>query len=250
MTDAVHAKGGRIVLQLWHVGRQSHIDLQPNGEAPVAPSAIAAKGHAYTRHGEAEFSAPRALELQEIPAVVEEFRSGAQRALRARAKLFDDGGDLLQLQRAGRRELGFAMAGVGVALRGDRGRSDGRFAVGLEVYVRLAAHMPQLQHDASALGVDGVGHPMPALDLVVGIDARSAGVAVAPDRNRRRLGDDQPAFGRALGIVFHHQIARDVAGVRAHSRQRRHDDAVREGIGADDGRREQSAHFQLHDLLG
>ena len=83
VTDAVHAKGGRIVLQLWHVGRQSHVDLQPNGEAPVAPSAIAAKGHAYTRHGEAEFSAPRALELQEIPAVVEEFRSGAERALRA-----------------------------------------------------------------------------------------------------------------------------------------------------------------------
>ena len=59
VTDAVHAKGGRIFQQLWHVGRQSHVDLQPNGEAPVAPSAIAAEGYAYTKHGEAAFSMPR-----------------------------------------------------------------------------------------------------------------------------------------------------------------------------------------------
>jgi N-ethylmaleimide reductase len=83
VTDAVHAKGGRIFQQLWHVGRQSHVDLQPNGEAPVAPSAIAAEGYAYTKHGEAPFSMPRALELHEIPDIIEEFRSGAERALRA-----------------------------------------------------------------------------------------------------------------------------------------------------------------------
>ena len=83
VTDAVHAKGGRIFQQLWHVGRQSHVDLQPNGEAPVAPSAIAAEGYAYTRRGEAPFSVPRALELHEIPDIIEEFRSGAERALRA-----------------------------------------------------------------------------------------------------------------------------------------------------------------------
>jgi N-ethylmaleimide reductase len=52
--------GGRIFLQLWHVGRQSHTDLQPNGEPPVAPSAIAAEGYAYTRQGEVPFSMPRA----------------------------------------------------------------------------------------------------------------------------------------------------------------------------------------------
>ena len=83
VTDAVHAKGGRIFQQLWHVGRQSHVDLQPNGEAPVAPSAIAAEGYAYTKRGEAPFSIPRALELHEIPGIIEEFRSGAERALRA-----------------------------------------------------------------------------------------------------------------------------------------------------------------------
>ena len=83
VTNAVHAKGGRIFQQLWHVGRQSHVDLQPNGDAPVAPSAIAAEGYAYTKRGEAPFSMPRALELDEIPGITDEFRSGAERALRA-----------------------------------------------------------------------------------------------------------------------------------------------------------------------
>lgn len=68
---------------MWHVGRQSHVDLQPNGDAPVAPSAIAAKGYAYSKRGEVPFSMPRALELHEIPGIIEEFRSGAERALRA-----------------------------------------------------------------------------------------------------------------------------------------------------------------------
>ena len=83
VTEAVHASGGRIFQQLWHVGRQSHVDLQPNGDAPVAPSAIAADGYAYSRRGEVPFSMPRALALHEIPAIIEEFRSGAERALRA-----------------------------------------------------------------------------------------------------------------------------------------------------------------------
>lgn len=83
VTDAVHAKGGRIFQQLWHVGRQSHVDLQPNGDAPVAPSAITAEGYAYSKRGEVPFSMPRALELHEIPGIIEEFRTGAERALRA-----------------------------------------------------------------------------------------------------------------------------------------------------------------------
>lgn len=83
VTDAVHAKGGHIFLQLWHVGRQSHTDLQPNGDAPVAPSAIPADGHAYSKTGEVPFSMPRALELHGIPPIIEEFRAGAERALHA-----------------------------------------------------------------------------------------------------------------------------------------------------------------------
>ena len=83
VTAAVHAKGGRIFLQLWHVGRQSHPSLQPNGADPVAPSALQAEGHAYGLDGPIEFSMPRALHIEEIPAIVEEFRRGAALALEA-----------------------------------------------------------------------------------------------------------------------------------------------------------------------
>jgi len=80
ITDAVHAKAGYIFMQLWHVGRQSSVELQPQGDAPVAPSAVKAEGHAYTENGPVPFSMPRALEMDEIPAIIEEFRTGAMRA--------------------------------------------------------------------------------------------------------------------------------------------------------------------------
>ncbi|MCQ8239740.1 alkene reductase [Rhizosaccharibacter radicis] len=83
ITDAVHARGGLIALQLWHVGRQSNPALQPDGAAPVAPSAIAAHGEAYTANGPVPFTMPRALKLNEIPTIVEQFRAGAERARRA-----------------------------------------------------------------------------------------------------------------------------------------------------------------------
>lgn len=82
VTDAVHARGGRIVLQLWHVGRISHVDLQPGGAAPVAPSAIRAESQTFTsaESGMVPVSQPRALETGEIPGVVEQFRAAAERA--------------------------------------------------------------------------------------------------------------------------------------------------------------------------
>ena len=60
VTDAVHAKGGKIFVQLWHVGRISHVDLQPNGAAPVAPSAIRAETKVFVNNGFADTSEPRA----------------------------------------------------------------------------------------------------------------------------------------------------------------------------------------------
>lgn len=87
ITDAVHQKGGLIFLQLWHVGRISHSSLQPNGEMPVAPSAIRPVGQAMTADfGSAPFETPRALATDEIPALVESF---AQAARNARAAGFD-----------------------------------------------------------------------------------------------------------------------------------------------------------------
>ncbi len=83
VTQAVHAKGGRIFLQLWHTGRISHPSLLPNGEQPVSASAIAAEGMASTYEGEQPFVAPRALETTEIPTIIEMYRQGAANALEA-----------------------------------------------------------------------------------------------------------------------------------------------------------------------
>ncbi len=83
VTDAVHAKGGHIVVQLWHVGRVSHTSLQPNGGAPVAPSAIPAKTKTFVNNGFVETSVPRALELSEIPGIIEDYRRAATNAIKA-----------------------------------------------------------------------------------------------------------------------------------------------------------------------
>lgn len=82
VTDAVHAAGGRIVLQLWHVGRVSD-PVYLNGEMPVAPSAIAASGHVSLIRPEKPFVTPRALATEEIPGIVSAFRRGAENAKHA-----------------------------------------------------------------------------------------------------------------------------------------------------------------------
>jgi 2,4-dienoyl-CoA reductase-like NADH-dependent reductase (Old Yellow Enzyme family) len=79
VTSAVHAAGGRIVLQLWHVGRISHPSLL-DGALPVAPSAIAPKGNVSQIRPETPFVVPRALETRELPGIIEAFRVGAQNA--------------------------------------------------------------------------------------------------------------------------------------------------------------------------
>ncbi|WNW11652.1 alkene reductase [Pseudomonas sp. DTU_2021_1001937_2_SI_NGA_ILE_001] len=79
VTKAVHGAGGRIVLQLWHVGRISHPSYL-NGETPVAPSAVKPAGHVSLVRPQAEFPTPRALELAEIGDVIEAYRSGAENA--------------------------------------------------------------------------------------------------------------------------------------------------------------------------
>ncbi|KAA8553995.1 MULTISPECIES: alkene reductase [Pseudomonas] len=83
VTAAVHAKGGRIFLQLWHVGRVSHIDLQENGVAPVAPSAIQAATKTFVNNSFMDVSEPRALELDELPGIVSDFRQAAANAIAA-----------------------------------------------------------------------------------------------------------------------------------------------------------------------
>ncbi|MDP1766763.1 MAG: alkene reductase [Methylotenera sp.] len=83
VTDAVHAKDGKIVLQLWHVGRISHPSLLPNGALPVAPSAIKPAGQAFTYQGLQDYVTPRALELNELPGIVADYVHATKCALAA-----------------------------------------------------------------------------------------------------------------------------------------------------------------------
>lgn len=80
VTSAVHAAGGRIVVQLWHVGRISHTSLQPNQGRPVAPSAIAADAKTFLDAGFTPVSEPRALDTGEIAGIVKDFRTAAENA--------------------------------------------------------------------------------------------------------------------------------------------------------------------------
>jgi N-ethylmaleimide reductase len=83
VTGAVHARGGRIVVQLWHVGRISHVSLLPPGEQPVSSTARAAHAKTFTAGGFEPVSAPRALRADEIPAVVGAYRRAARLAVEA-----------------------------------------------------------------------------------------------------------------------------------------------------------------------
>lgn len=82
VTKAVHDKGGKIFLQLWHCGRVAHPSLL-DGELPVAPSAIAFQGKLHTPIGKVDIETPRALETTEVSAIVEQFRQGAKNAMTA-----------------------------------------------------------------------------------------------------------------------------------------------------------------------
>jgi N-ethylmaleimide reductase len=83
VTEAVHANGGRILAQLWHVGRMSHVDFQC-GEPPVAPSAINADAKIFLGEGNfADTSTPRELRTEEMPRLVADFRRAAERAKQA-----------------------------------------------------------------------------------------------------------------------------------------------------------------------
>ncbi|MET4596634.1 alkene reductase [Stenotrophomonas sp. 2694] len=83
VTDAVHARGGHIFVQLWHVGRISHVDLQPGNAAPVSASALRAQTKTFVNNGFVDVSEPRALEIDELPAIVDDFRQAAANAIAA-----------------------------------------------------------------------------------------------------------------------------------------------------------------------
>jgi N-ethylmaleimide reductase len=83
VTGAVHENGGRIFIQLWYCGRISHPSLLPDGQTPVAPSAIQPEGEAFTLEGMQPFVMPRALETDEISAIIAQYRHAAEQAKKA-----------------------------------------------------------------------------------------------------------------------------------------------------------------------
>lgn len=135
VTDAVHAKGGHIVLQLWHVGRVSHVDLQPNRGAPVAPSAIRAATKTFVNNGFVDVSEPRALSLEEIPGIVEDFRKAAANAIAA-------GFDGVEIHGANGYLLDqFAKDGANVRTDAYGGSVENRARLMLEVTAAVAAEI-------------------------------------------------------------------------------------------------------------
>jgi len=83
VTDGVHAAGGKIVVQLWHVGRISHRSLLPEGVVPVSSTATRARGKTFTAQGFEDVAEPRALRTDEIPRLVDDYRRAARNAIAA-----------------------------------------------------------------------------------------------------------------------------------------------------------------------
>lgn len=195
VTDAVHEEGGRIILQLWHVGRISHPDLQPDGNAPVAPSAIKPEGaetYISADSGMVEIPTPRALTLEEMPGIVEQFRQGAKNAKRA-------GFDGVEVHAAN----GYLLDQF---LRSGSNRRDDAYGGTLDNRLRLPLEVVEAVVDV--WGVDRVG------------------VRVSPTGSFNAMEDTDPAatFGAfasrldALGIAFIEVVEDSFQGNQASGR--------------------------------
>jgi hypothetical protein len=139
----------------------------------------------------------------------------------------DDARDLLDTERAGRHHVDHPSSGVdlpGRLYRRGRNRQGTAF---LQVGVRNAADMPELDEDLAVLRMHGIGDLLPAGDLCVAVNPRGLDITLALRRDLRRLADDQ-AGARPLSIISCHQWRRHIAGTRTAACQWRHDDAVGE----------------------
>ncbi len=137
-------------------------------------------------------------------------------------------GKLVELQRAGLRNVDEAVVDERLGLGPDRRGRHGRGAVLLQVDVRDAADMPELQEYPPALGVHGGRDLAPAVDLSLGVDAGRVLVTLSLLRDLRGLGNQQ-AGRRALAVILRGEIAWNEARASAIARQGRHDDTIGEG---------------------
>ena len=188
VTDAVHAKGGKIVIQLWHVGRISHNVLQPGGGAPVAPSAIAAQSKVYDGNGFVDTPQPRALETSEIAGIVADYVKASRNAIAA-------GFDGVEIHAAN----GYL---IDQFLRtGSNTRTDA-YGGSLENRTRFLKEVMDAVVDA--IGADRVG------------------VRLSPFSNANGIHDDNPVetFSRAVdilngyGLAYLHMVEGQTGGTR------------------------------------
>ena len=157
------------------------------------------------------------------------------------AKAADDTWDFTRFQRPRCHEILHAGQRDRLPGRAQRRWRYRRRTVRLQVRMRNSSDMPELNGDPAAGRMHGIGHFLPAGDLLRRMDPRRARVAVALGADRRSLGQDQ-AGGRALAVILDDQVGRHIAGTGAVARQRRHDDAVGQFDGAEAQRGEEIGH--------
>lgn len=188
VVDAVHAKGGKIVVQLWHVGRISHPVLQPGGGDPVAPSAIAARSKTFDGTQFVDTPAPRALSAHEIPGIVADYRKAAENAREA-------GFDGVEVHAAN----GYL---IDQFLRDGSNRRDDRYGGSIENRTRFLKEV---------------------MDAVVGVwGADRVGVRLSPFSNANDIEDSNPqeTFSHVVrllnsyGLAYLHLVEGQTGGPR------------------------------------
>ena len=189
VTDAVHGKGGTIFVQLWHTGRVSHTSFQRDGKAPVGPSAIRANTKTFIAgQGFVDCSTPRALELDEIPGIIADFRHATMRAL-------DAGFDGVELHGA----HGYLLDAF--LRNGTNHRTD---AYGGSIENRARLLLEATEACTKAIGADRIG-------------VRISPVSTAGDSHDS---DPQPLFDHVvdrlspLGLAYVHVVEGETGGAR------------------------------------
>ena len=182
VTDAVHADGGKIVMQLWHVGRMSHTSMQENGAAPVAPSALIAGGNVFTEQGFEAPSMPRALETEEIAGVIDDYRQAARRAKEA-------GFDGVEVHAAN----GYLLEQF---LRDSTNQRQDRYGGSIENRARLTLEVTEAVTEV--WGVDRVGLRLSPLSTAIGDTPLDSTPAETHGYLVRRLGE--------MGLAYLHVV--------------------------------------------
>ena len=188
VTNAVHAAGGRIVMQLWHVGRMSHVSLQEGGAAPVAPSAIQAGGNVFTEAGHLPPSMPRALATEEIAGIVEDYRSAARRAKAA-------GFDGVEVHAAN----GYLLEQF---LRDSTNHREDRYGGSIENRARLSLEV--VEAVAGVWGADRVGLRLSPFSTAVGDTPLDSTPMETHGYLARRLGE--------MGLAYLHAVEGQLHG--------------------------------------